>query len=203
MQKNCPRQSAVTTLQGQDVGHQARQAHCIHLTPLSPSPLLHLFCSTPCPALLTAAIARELVNLRSPTKARHPESFDVLCKIQAELAELYDALVSAVRLPGTGSRLNTVALNIQSKHHGAIASHRDAKSDMWAVTTATKSSRSMTVFPRLLWTHGLGPRDAQFIDGAEMHSIMAWVEGAKGKGEMRSAVHKSRYRFSATFFAKE
>ena len=106
------------------------------------------------------------------------------------------------QLPGTGHMLNTVALNVQSKHHGCIAAHADKVSTTFAVTTATSAPRSLTVLTRLGWVHGLEEGDVQIMDGSFIHAILEWTVGAGGKRTLKCTHDDSLFRFSATAFAR-
>tara|TARA_B110000208_G_C11604081_1_gene371156 strand:+ start:174 stop:581 length:408 start_codon:yes stop_codon:yes gene_type:complete len=120
-----------------------------------------------------------------------------------EMGVLYDALkMVEVQLPGSGLMLNTMALNIQSKHHGCIAAHADKVSTTFAATTATSAPRSLTVLTGLAWAHGLEHGDLQIMDGSNLHAILEWTVGGGGVGSLKCAYDDSAYRFSATAFAR-
>ena len=144
---------------------------------------------------------RRMVKMRCKVGSRDDALRTVLRPLHEKVALLYDAIAAAVDIPGNGSLLNEVALNVQSKHHGAIAAHRDAGSKCMAATSATSAPRSLTVILGLLWVHALEEGDFQLLDGDMLHAVLKWSEG-HGGGDALKCKNGSAYRFSTTFVEK-
>ena len=122
--------------------------------------------------------------------------------LQREVQIIYDALSAVVELPGHGGLLDHAAVNIQSQHHGSIAAHCDVGSKTLACTAATSAPRCLTVLPKDLWVHSLGPNDVQFLDGSAWHAILKWSARAAGAKTLRCEHDNTAFRYSATFFAR-